>query len=537
MARSRNQDRLDLQASLAEQPSGLEHYERMADYEKGMCLDWIGDAPSPVLREQRIYRLARYLRLTTFEPMYELGHLAFAELDDLYGPPGILQHLPPEEQQEALRERRVLGGNHERNYDDSQVWFRIVSPGEKLHDEVTIVYPRPCVLTDRTLRWLNYVGWDTTLEARECLDLPAHDKPPPTPHTPGPPHLHDLAAGLTPFGQPQTGAERHDGLVLAVALTPDGQRAVSTSVDATLRVWDAATGRTLHVLEGHRGPVGALALTADGAQAVSASADGRLRTWNLETGEPHAVMAGHDGEVRAVKLMEEREQAISGSDDAAVRTWHLPSGWGLKEMRGHAAPVLDVAVTGDTQRAVSASADGTLRVWDLESAQPQHVLAGHTGPVHAVAVAPTSDGERAISASDDATLRIWNLATGRAHMVIVGHGAEVRALVLADEGRQIVSGSANGSIRAWEVYAGSLQHIMAGHTGEITGLAATRDGQRVISTSRDGTLRVWDIATGQTTAIFEAPGPLTCCAASPGGELIVAGDEQGRVYFLRLNTA
>ncbi len=38
---------------------------------------------------------------------------------------------------------------------------------------------------------------------------------------------------------------------MAVAVTPDGQRAVSASTDKTLKVWDLGSGRELRTLTGH----------------------------------------------------------------------------------------------------------------------------------------------------------------------------------------------------------------------------------------------------------------------------------------------
>jgi WD40 repeat protein len=49
--------------------------------------------------------------------------------------------------------------------------------------------------------------------------------------------------------------------VIAVAITPDGQRAVSASCDRTLRIWDIASGATLRTLEGHTGSVSAVPIT------------------------------------------------------------------------------------------------------------------------------------------------------------------------------------------------------------------------------------------------------------------------------------
>ena len=45
--------------------------------------------------------------------------------------------------------------------------------------------------------------------------------------------------------------EGHSGDVYGVALTTDGQRAVSASQDNTVKVWHLESGRELYTLEGH----------------------------------------------------------------------------------------------------------------------------------------------------------------------------------------------------------------------------------------------------------------------------------------------
>jgi len=79
------------------------------------------------------------------------------------------------------------------------------------------------------------------------------------------------------------------GPVYAVAVTPDGQRAVSASDDQTLKVWDLASGRELRTLTGHTGSVHGVAVTADGYRAVSASYDNTVKVWDLEAGEVLAM--------------------------------------------------------------------------------------------------------------------------------------------------------------------------------------------------------------------------------------------------------
>jgi WD40 repeat protein len=63
------------------------------------------------------------------------------------------------------------------------------------------------------------------------------------------------------------------GVVWAIALTPDGRRAVVASEDFTARVWNVAAGACEAVLLGHTGWVVDVAITADGAHALTASHD------------------------------------------------------------------------------------------------------------------------------------------------------------------------------------------------------------------------------------------------------------------------
>ncbi|MEI2418823.1 hypothetical protein V6O07_00990, partial [Arthrospira platensis SPKY2] len=76
------------------------------------------------------------------------------------------------------------------------------------------------------------------------------------------PWFRPLIANLTPPGGPliRTFAGHSDS-VQAVAITPDGKRAVSASGDKTLKLWDLETGTELATLTGHSDEVRAVAIT------------------------------------------------------------------------------------------------------------------------------------------------------------------------------------------------------------------------------------------------------------------------------------
>jgi WD40 repeat protein len=84
------------------------------------------------------------------------------------------------------------------------------------------------------------------------------------------------------LGRSSRGAIRgHDGVVEGIALSSDGCRAVSSSDDQTLRVWNLEDETPPRIL-GKKERLRAIALSGDGGRALSGSEDRNLRVWDLE---------------------------------------------------------------------------------------------------------------------------------------------------------------------------------------------------------------------------------------------------------------
>lgn len=109
----------------------------------------------------------------------------------------------------------------------------------------------------------------------------------------------------------------HDGWVRKLVPTPDGTRFVTAGDDMLVKVWDAATGKSIASLAGHarRTPEGylsalyAAAVSPDGRYAASGDRAGFVRVWDLAVGK---VLA----ELRATELYtfdaQKRARAIGG---------------------------------------------------------------------------------------------------------------------------------------------------------------------------------------------------------------------------------
>jgi len=326
----------------------------------------------------------------------------------------------------------------------------------------------------------------------------------------------------------------HSGSVNAVAVTPDGQKAISSSDDQTLKVWDLERGEEVRTLKGHSSPVRAVAVTPDGRKAISSSDDQTLKVWDLERGEEVRTLKGHSGSVHAVAVTPNGRKAVSASSDQTLKVWDLERGEEVRTLKGHSSLVDAVAVTPDGRKAISSSWDRTLKVWDLERGEEVRTLKGHSSPVRAVAVTP--DGRKAVSGSYDETLKVWDLELVKVR-TLEGHSSLVDAVAVTPDGRKAVSASGDRTLKVWDLERGEEVRTLKGHSGSVSAVAVTPDGRKAVSACWDQTLKVWDLERGEVVTTFTGDGPIICCAVGPDGVTIVAGESSGRVHFLRLENA
>ena len=81
---------------------------------------------------------------------------------------------------------------------------------------------------------------------------------------------------------------------------------------------------------------------------------------------------------------------------------------------------------------------------------------------------------------------------------------------------------------------GPLLRTLEGHSDSVEAVAIAPDGKTAVSASWDDTLKVWDLKFGIEVANFHGESWFFSCDISPDGKTIVAGEESGRMHFLRI---
>jgi WD40 repeat protein/serine/threonine protein kinase len=390
--------------------------------------------------------------------------------------------------------------------------------------------------------------------------------------------------------------------------TPDGKKILSTLANDVL-IWSFADPNVIK-LSGHKDKVLQVAVSADGNSALTASKDKTIRLWDLKDGKDPKILNGHGGEVLAVAFSPNGKWGLSGATDNTARLWDLAEGKELFKYDMQKVVVMELAFASDGKFALAACSDGSLHglVVDPEKgkSREQKVIPGTAGCL-LLATSPTS-GSMVVGGGADGAVRLWapgppprevrsdsatrpvqvlfapdgrhlltiakgappqlrDVATGKedprfdalngdvqvsdfsldgrrvvfavgptVHLWDTAAGKEitkmsasgaVSTIALSADGKQAVSGGRDNIVRLWPFDEGKPVD-MKKHTAPVVGVALLPDDKTAVSASADKTVRVWNLGLGtERRSLGEAPKPNTCLALAADAKHVFTGNIDG----------
>ena len=315
------------------------------------------------------------------------------------------------------------------------------------------------------------------------------------------------------------------GSVYSARLSADGQSAVSTGADGTLRIWDVPAKRMTDTIPGHDGIVTSVRMSPDGRQLASSGADGTVALISIPDHQRQVVtrtVAG--GYATSVDFAPDGRLLAASLSDGTVRMIDAVTGRETATLQIGPDTVTRVSFSPDGSAIVTAGADGTAQVWDVAAGTRRVILRGHAGPVTAAVFHPS--GTQVFTSGADGTVRTWDVATGALARTMEVDEQALYAVAVSPDGRRIATAGEEGLVRIWAT-AGVELAAMPGHLGAVFDVSFDAIGHRVISSGKDGTARIWDPGTDDAVRLAT-----TWAAYSPDGRRIVVGGADGHVRVL-----
>jgi len=263
------------------------------------------------------------------------------------------------------------------------------------------------------------------------------------------------------YGYARRALKGHNHFVSDVVISSDGQFALSGSWDATLRLWEIATGKCTRRFVGHTKDVLSVAFSSDNRQIVSASRDRTVKLWNTL------------GECKFTIIEDGHSEWVS-----CVRFPPTPN-----------APVI-----------VSAGWDKLVKVWGSNTCRLKTNLVGHTGYLNTVTVSP--DGSLCASGGKDGVAMLWDLSEGK-RLYVLEAGDIIHSLVFSPNRYWLLVAATSSCIKIWDLETKAMVDEIrldlppAGKNAQVpfcTSLSWSADGSDLFAGYTDCTVRVYNVA-------------------------------------------
>jgi len=170
------------------------------------------------------------------------------------------------------------------------------------------------------------------------------------------------------WSKPQFEAGEHEGVVNALAFSPDDRYIVVGYDDGKVRFIDASTGvaqdHSIYIPTIPR----AFTFCESGTLLAIGTETGEIHLWDVKAQASRTVIKGHTSRINALASLPNGTTIISCGRDRALKLWDTVSGELLTTLSGHGRQIFCIAVSPSGDTIASGGLEGDIRIWRTRSA-------------------------------------------------------------------------------------------------------------------------------------------------------------------------
>lgn len=345
----------------------------------------------------------------------------------------------------------------------------------------------------------------------------------------------------------------HQGQTITMDLSPDGRYVATGSLDGSVRVWNADSGKLLFEAKDeqkHSRFIKAVRFSpTESGLVASASADKTIHLFRLDlSGQaPERLdfqkLLGHDKDVSGLAFDRKGTRLASASLDGTVRIWDVEHGTTIDVLQGPAKVTgrrAFVAFSNDGQRVAANFSDERTFIWDLKS---NPAIVRHLPQLaNTEIIAVDGQDRRVLTASAD-SVQIWNAAnvTPASKPIRKLPLRSISAAEFSPSGNEILTASAAG-VQEWSALVWPadkdrpIDPLRKFGEPRAAAWAGYDPAGRVIAVAADTSLRFFDTATGAAVTVFEHDNPVLRAAFSADGGWIATLTADRSLHLWRVGS-
>jgi len=288
----------------------------------------------------------------------------------------------------------------------------------------------------------------------------------------------------------------HQDSIWSVAWSAETDLLVTGSADEHVKIWDSQDlTNPKQVLTSHHLAVTGVAVNGSGQRAVSSSMDGFLRVFDIVNGERvHQIDSGAAG-CWTVAYHPKEELFATGTKQGGLVIYDGESGdakASIEQTKGGKFSI-SVAFSPSGDKIAVGDMSGAVTIVDTQSGKVIKDLdSGHVMPTRALCF--TADGKQLLVGSDDKHISMWDTTSGEQVASFSSHLSWVLGLAANPVNHgQFTSCSSDNKVKIWDLKQRECVHSFEGHSDQVWAVAYNQEGNRLASVSEDASMILYDI--------------------------------------------